>query len=51
MYSNDNKKLNIFLHSPADPFEKYKNLINSFFVSRSKPSAMLLDIDKTALCN
>ena len=45
IYSSNCKKLNIFLHSPAEPFEKYKNLINSFLVSLSNPSAILFEID------
>lgn len=51
MYSKSCKKFNIFLHSPAEPFEKYKNRTNSFLVSLSKPSAILFEIDNAALCN
>lgn len=51
MYSNNFKKLSMFLLSPAEPFEKYKNLTNSFLVSLSNPSAMLLEIENAALCN
>jgi len=42
-------KYSIDLTSPHEPFEMYKNLLNSKFVFLSYPSAMLFIIETEAL--